>query len=257
MSENNNVTENKQTAENSFDENNLSSSFIELVFEYMIQKELGEGANGKTYLGVSRFTGEKVAIKALKLSQVEDNKGFDLFLREAAVLESVRVPGVPLFYKSIIPKNAAETCFLVQEYIEHPSVLELIGHLGKCPESLTLAVIYKVAQILFSLQTQYMPPIIHRDIKPSNILCSFGMDGSEVDIHDSKNEVYLIDFGAVANPQKQTGGSTVAGTLGYMPPEQLGGEVAGILVLMELKGLKGRERLSKYRLDAAISYEGK
>ena len=39
--------------------------------------------------------------------------------------------------------------------------------------------------------------------------------------------------------------------------EQLGGEVAGILVLMELKGLKGRERLSKYRLDAAISYEGK
>ena len=39
--------------------------------------------------------------------------------------------------------------------------------------------------------------------------------------------------------------------------EQLGGEVAGILVLMELKGLKGRERLSKYRLDSAISYEGK
>ena len=39
--------------------------------------------------------------------------------------------------------------------------------------------------------------------------------------------------------------------------EMLGGEVAGILVLMELKGLNGRERLAKYRLDAAISYEGK
>ena len=39
--------------------------------------------------------------------------------------------------------------------------------------------------------------------------------------------------------------------------ERLGGEVAGVLVLMELKGLKGRERLSKYRLDAALSYEGK
>ena len=39
--------------------------------------------------------------------------------------------------------------------------------------------------------------------------------------------------------------------------EQLGGEVAGILVLMELKGLNGRERLKDYRLDAAISYEGK
>ena len=39
--------------------------------------------------------------------------------------------------------------------------------------------------------------------------------------------------------------------------EELGGEVAGILVLMELKGLKGREKLSKYNLYSALSYEGK
>lgn len=39
--------------------------------------------------------------------------------------------------------------------------------------------------------------------------------------------------------------------------EKCGGVVAGILVLMELKGLKGREFLKGYRLDSAISYEGK
>ncbi len=39
--------------------------------------------------------------------------------------------------------------------------------------------------------------------------------------------------------------------------EQLGGEVVGIVVLMELAGLKGRERLAGYRLDSAIRYEGK
>ena len=39
--------------------------------------------------------------------------------------------------------------------------------------------------------------------------------------------------------------------------EEVGGEVAGILVLMELAGLKGREKLAKYRLDAAFTYEGK
>ena len=39
--------------------------------------------------------------------------------------------------------------------------------------------------------------------------------------------------------------------------ESAGGEVVGVLVLMELKGLKGRERIGGYRLDAAISYEGK
>ncbi|MCR5179249.1 MAG: adenine phosphoribosyltransferase [Lachnospiraceae bacterium] len=39
--------------------------------------------------------------------------------------------------------------------------------------------------------------------------------------------------------------------------EKCGGVVAGILVLMELKGLNGREFLKGYRLDSAISYEGK
>lgn len=39
--------------------------------------------------------------------------------------------------------------------------------------------------------------------------------------------------------------------------EQLGGEVVGVVVLMELAGLKGRERISGYRLDSAICYEGK
>lgn len=39
--------------------------------------------------------------------------------------------------------------------------------------------------------------------------------------------------------------------------ESLGGEVVGITVLMELAGLKGRERLAGYRLEAAISYPGK
>ena len=39
--------------------------------------------------------------------------------------------------------------------------------------------------------------------------------------------------------------------------ESLGGEVAGLLFLMELAGLKGRERLKNYRMDSALIYEGK
>lgn len=39
--------------------------------------------------------------------------------------------------------------------------------------------------------------------------------------------------------------------------EHLGGEVVGIVVLIELAGLKGREKLKGYRLDAAITYPGK
>lgn len=39
--------------------------------------------------------------------------------------------------------------------------------------------------------------------------------------------------------------------------EELGGEVVKIVFLMELVGLKGRERLSGYDIDSAIIYEGK
>ena len=39
--------------------------------------------------------------------------------------------------------------------------------------------------------------------------------------------------------------------------EELGGEVVKIVFLMELAGLKGREKLNGYDIDSAIIYEGK
>ena len=39
--------------------------------------------------------------------------------------------------------------------------------------------------------------------------------------------------------------------------EELGGEVVKIIFLMELMGLKGRERLAKYNVESVIQYPGK
>ena len=39
--------------------------------------------------------------------------------------------------------------------------------------------------------------------------------------------------------------------------EGLGGEVVKCVFLMELSGLKGRERLSEYDVDSVIVYPGK
>lgn len=39
--------------------------------------------------------------------------------------------------------------------------------------------------------------------------------------------------------------------------EELGGEVVKICFVMELAGLKGREKLKKYKVDSIITYEGK
>ena len=39
--------------------------------------------------------------------------------------------------------------------------------------------------------------------------------------------------------------------------ESLGGIVVGVVVMIELAGLKGREKIKNYRLETAITYEGK
>ncbi len=39
--------------------------------------------------------------------------------------------------------------------------------------------------------------------------------------------------------------------------ESLGGVVVGVVVMIELAGLKGREKIAGYRLESAVRYEGK
>ena len=49
-------------------------------------------------------------------------------------------------------------------------------------------------------------------------------------------------------------GGTIEAITGLV--EELGGEVVKICFVMELKGLKGRERLKKYDVETLIAYEG-
>ena len=44
---------------------------------------------------------------------------------------------------------------------------------------------------------------------------------------------------------------------GIDPTNEVGGEVVKICFVMELAGLKGREKLEKYQVESAIVYEGK
>lgn len=192
-----------------------------LVLKYRYTKELGEGSNGKTFLAINRQTGGYVAIKALKLNQSDDFKSFELFKREAETLSTIQVKGVPRFYESILSDNLGEECYIIQEYVDSPSIQTYLDQGRIFTERETVMVLAKVTQILGYLHTQYMPPIIHRDIKPSNILCQIPdkTDWNLEDIHP-----YLIDFGAVANANSNSDKSTIAGTVGYMAPEQNFGE---------------------------------
>ena len=190
-----------------------------LMFKYRYERLLGEGTNGKTYLATDLRTGQKLAIKELKISQSDNFKSFELFKREAETLSSLNVNGVPKFYESLLSEELGGECYIVQEYIHAPSIQSYLNNKRKFTEEETLLVMQKTAQILNVLHSQYSPPVIHRDIKPSNILCDLPNGAPWDNIHP-----YLIDFGAVANAHSNTDKSTIAGTIGYMAPEQNFGE---------------------------------
>lgn len=75
---------------------------------------------------------------------------------------------------------------------------------------------------------------------------------AEIEIHEDAivpgQKVVLID------DLLATGGTMEAN---IKLVESLGGQVVKVLFLIELAGLKGRERLAGYDVDAAIVYEGK
>ncbi len=189
------------------------------MLKYRYERLLGEGTNGKTYLATDLNTGDKLAIKALKLNQNDSFKSFELFKREAETLASLNVAGVPKFYESILSDEINGESYIVQEYIKAPSIQVYLDNKRKFSEEETLILMQKTAEILHTLHSQYSPPVIHRDIKPSNILCELPTDGNWKNI-----QPYLIDFGAVANAHSNTDKSTIAGTIGYMAPEQNFGE---------------------------------
>ena len=178
-------------------------------------RKLGQGTQGNVYLAVRKSDGQKVAVKAIRIHSVQNWKEYDLFKREAMALQSLQIKGVAKFYDydEFLEEQNPVAC-IAQEYIDGRSLQDMI----RSGYRFTMRKIFQMAgQILDILEKlhSHEPPIIHRDIKPSNILIKT-LDADHF-------EVYLIDFGAVANPQVQGGGSTVAGTYGYMPPEQLMG----------------------------------
>ena len=186
-----------------------------LFGKYHIEQEIGHGTQGRIFLARRLSDNHIVAIKQLNISSIKAWKEYELFNREATLLKSINIPGVAQFYDAFECLNDDPPCsYIVQEYIQGSNLQKMLkdGHRFKVDD--VYDILIQTLTILNKLH-HHDPPIIHRDIKPSNLMITPGRNGNY--------KVTIIDFGAVANPQVQGGGSTVAGTFGYMPPEQLTG----------------------------------
>jgi hypothetical protein len=182
-----------------------------ILGRYEIERVLGRGGFGTTWSARDQQTGAYVAVKALDLSRVDDWKAVELFSREAQTLEQLDHPRIPR-YLDFVPVQADATGYLVQSLAPGEPLDDVLQRRGRFSNAELEGVAERTLEILTYLEG-LNPPVVHRDIKPANLL--IGPD----------SHVYLVDFGAVQDAAKRSteGGSTVAGTFGYMAPEQLHG----------------------------------
>ena len=182
---------------------------------YEIIGELGKGAQGVTLLGLDRQTGAKVAIKRMRLRDLEDWKALELFEREGRALAALEHPRIPAYIDAFHDEaNGGSTLHLVQQHVDGESLGDALARGRRFTEDKALDIARQLLGILAYLHT-LEPPMVHRDIKPSNLIL------------DATGQVWLVDFGGVQTLlPSETGGSTVVGTSGYMPPEQLMGRAS-------------------------------
>jgi serine/threonine-protein kinase len=179
---------------------------------YDVVRILGRGGMGTVMLGRHQTTGAAVAIKTLLPEFAVSDKQMRRFLRELDVAAALKHPNIVTFIDRGVHNGVV---FLVTEFIDGADAAKLADARGgwlPLPETLTI-----ITQALDALSYAHSQGYIHRDIKDQNILVRGTLPNLSAK---------LTDFGlAKSFAQSGLSGVTVAGemagTLAYMPPEQL------------------------------------
>jgi serine/threonine-protein kinase len=179
---------------------------------YQMIKVLGQGGMGSVMLARSVIDGRLVAIKTLLPEVAVSEQSLKRFLREIEVAASLKHPNIVSYIEHGTHNGIV---YLVTEYVAGMDAAKLAKQRGgRLPWQQVVKII---EQTLSALDFAHNLGFVHRDIKEQNIL----VDGTFPSINAK-----LTDFG-LSKSYKQTGMSgvtmvgDVAGTIAYMPPEQV------------------------------------
>ena len=193
--------------------------------KYKIEKVLGQGGFGITYLAIQELLDRKVCIKEFFFKEycerdeatshvtlgTQSNREMverfmNKFLKEARTISQLHHPNIIQIYDIFKENN---TAYYVMEYIEGESLADMVKWQGALPE--TKAVEY-IRQTATALEFIHLRSINHLDVKPSNIM-----------VRKEEDKVVLIDFGLSKQYDvqgAQTSTTPVGISQGYAPMEQ-------------------------------------
>ncbi|CAK7565925.1 MAG: Protein kinase of the Mitotic Exit Network [Sporothrix epigloea] len=162
---------------------------------------IGKGAFGSVYKAFNWGTGEAVAVKQIKLTDLPKSE-LRMIEAEIDLLKNLHHDNIVKYIGFV---KSVDCLNIILEYCENGSLHSICKAYGKFPEN--LVGVY-MTQVLQGLQYLHDQGVIHRDIKGANILTT--KDGT----------VKLADFGvstsSLAGPDKE---AQVVGTPYWMAPE--------------------------------------
>ncbi len=189
------------------------------ISHYRIEEELGKGGMGVVYRAHDERLRRDVALKLLSGEISTHAERRARILTEARAASALNHPAITTVYEV---GEDGDQLFIVMELVTGRTLREVIAR--GAPDPITLARLG--AQVAEALAVAHAQGVVHGDIKPENIIVQ------------TDERVKLLDFGIARHFAAETATLTrseasvgaysearIIGTLAYMSPEQLRGEV--------------------------------
>ncbi|MBL4636591.1 MAG: serine/threonine protein kinase [Kofleriaceae bacterium] len=184
-----------------------------LADKYRVDTILGIGGMGVVVSAEHIELSQKVAVKFMLPTMLDNEEAVERFLREARAAVRLRSEHVArVLDVGRLDNNAP---YIIMEFLEGEDLYDYIRKYAPCSPATAIDIILQACK---AMAEAHSLGIIHRDLKPANLFMSHRPDGSQL--------VKVLDFGISklleeSNGVCKTKTSVALGSPAYMSPEQM------------------------------------